>query len=130
MSVDVSRNLAAYLDSAGFGTLGTDIFVGQLPENTNGIWVERIGGQPMLYTPIEESVCNIYASNTSAMAAIEVLENIKRYIHRMHSTEMNTSSVYTMLVISDVEEVSRDLEYNKIYKLTVQLVYRDTGLIS
>ena len=64
------------------------------------------------------------------MAAIEALENIKRYIHRMHSTEMNTSSVYTMLVIGDVEEVSRDLEYNKIYKLTVQLVYRDTSLIS
>lgn len=128
--MDIGYKLAEYLDNAGFGTLNTDIFVGQLPENTNGIWVERIGGAMSNYTPVEESALNIYASNTSASAAIQTLENIKRHIHRMHSTDSSQVQIYTMLVIGDVEEVSRDLEYNKIYKLTVQLVYRATSLIS
>lgn len=128
--MDIGYNLATYLANAGFGTLNTDIFVGQLPENTNGIWVERIGGTLNNYVPIEESALNIYASNTSAQDAIQALEGIKRFIHRMHSTDQTNAFVYTMLVIGDIEEVSRDLEYNKIYKLTVQLTYRNTTLIS
>jgi len=128
--MDIGYNLAVYLANAGFGTLNTDIFVGQLPENTNGLWVERIGGTMNNYVPIEESALNIYASNTSSQNAINLLENIKRFIHRMHSTDQANAFVYTMLVIGDIEEVSRDLEYNKIYKLTVQLTYRNTTLIS
>jgi hypothetical protein len=128
--MDIAYKLAQYLANAGFGTLNTDIFVGQLPENTNGVWVERIGGQLNNYVPIEESALNIYASNTSSQAAVEQLEGIKRFIHRMHSTSSTGVFMYTILVIGDVEEVSRDLEYNKIYKLTVQLVYRATSLIS
>jgi len=130
MSQEIGLALANYLDASGFGTLGTDIFVSQIPEGVNGIWVERIGGLQNNYVPMQEAVVNIYAKNTSAADAVTLLENIKNHIHRMHTTESGDNFIYTMLVLGNVEDVSRDLEYAKIVKLTVQLVYKNNGIIS
>lgn len=128
--MDIANIVALYLQTNNFGTVGTDIFVGQMPEETNGIWIERLGGALNNYVPMEETVLNIYAKNTKAVTAITLLENIKRFIHRMHNTTQNASYIYTFLVIGDIEDVARDIEYEKIYKLTLQVVHRDTAIIS
>lgn len=130
MTQEIGLALANYLDTSGFGTLGKDIFVSQIPDGVNGIWVERVGGLQNNYVPMQEAVVNIYAKNTSAADAITLLENIKDHIHRMHTTTAGDNFIYTMLVLGNVEDVSRDLEYAKIVKLTVQLVYKNNGIIS
>lgn len=127
---DIAKAFATYLANNGFGTFGTDIFVGFTPEGENAIWVEMIGGSAELYTPVEEAALNIYIKNTNAETAVEQLNDIKRFIHRMHSTSLSSNYIYTMLVLGNIEDVSRDLEYAKIFKLTVQLLYRNTNLIS
>lgn len=127
---DIAQAFAHYLADNGFGTFGTDIFVGYTPEGENAIWVELIGGSTELYTPVEEAAVNIYIKNTSASDAVDKLNDVKHFIHRMHSTSLNSNYVYTMLVLGNIEDVSRDLEYAKIFKLTVQLLYRNTNLIS
>jgi len=126
---DVALTVGTYL-SAGYGTVGTDIFIGQIPASQNGIYILRSGGQLNNYVPIEETVVDIYVKDTSSSSAIDTLERIKRYIHRMHSTTVASDYIYTFLVIGDVEDVQRDLELAKIYKITLQVVHRDTGLIS
>ena len=128
--MNITREMAQYLDTAGFGTLGTDIFAGQIPDSQNGVYVVQGGGSPHLYTPIEEAVLDIYVKNTKAATGIELIQDIKRFIHRMHTTTVNDAFIYTMIVIGDVEEVVRDLEYAKIYKITVLVTHRDTDLIS
>lgn len=128
--MDISYQVAQYLATAGFGTLGTSIFVGQLPAEQNGVYVSRLGGLPNKYIPIEETVLDIYVKDTSASDAITKLENIKRYIHRMHTTETASAYFYTFLVIGDVEDVQRDMEYTKVFKITLQVMHRDKSLIS
>lgn len=128
--MDISFQVAQYLATAGFGTLGTSIFVGQLPAEQNGVYVSRLGGLPNKYVPIEETVLDIYVKDTSASDAITKLESIKRYIHRMHTTETASAYFYTFLVIGDVEDVQRDMEYTKVFKITLQVVHRDKSLIS
>ena len=128
--MDIANTVATYLETAGFGSVGTDIFVGYIPEDLDGIWVERIGGTINYYVPMEESVVNIYVKDTSASTAIDKIEDIKRYIHRMYSVDSATSYIYTLLVIGDVEDIARDLEYSKVYKITVQVIYRDKAVIS
>lgn len=128
--MDIASEVADYLEDAGFGTVGTDIFIGQMPDETNGIWVERSGGSLANYVPIENPLVDIYAKNTSAEDAMTAIENIKRYIHRMHNTSTANSYIYSFLVISDIETVMRDLEYAKIFKITVQIMHRDTSVIS
>ena len=128
--MDIAYDVAKYLADNGFGTLGTSIFAGQIPNGTNGIWVTRIGGVLNNYVPIEEAAVNVYIKNTSGQTCVQTLENIKKFIHRMHSTTTANASVYTFLVIGDVEDLARDLEYEKVYKLTLQVVYRKSSIIS
>jgi hypothetical protein len=128
--MDIAYDVAKYLADNGFGTLGSSIFVGQIPNATNGIWIDRIGGTLNNYVPIEEAAVNIYIKNTSAQTCVTTLENIKKFIHRMHSTNTQNASVYTFLIIGDIEDVARDLEYEKVYKLTLQVVYRKNSIIS
>lgn len=130
MSVDVAYTVAQYLDNAGYGDIGTDIFVGQIPATQNGIYVLRSGGQMNNYIPIEEAVVDIYVKDTSSSNAISTLEQIKRYVHRMHTTQVGNDYIYTLLIIGDIEDVQRDLELAKIYKITLQVVHRDTSVIS
>ncbi len=128
--IDVALTVGTYLDNAGFGTVGTDIFVGQIPATQDGIYIMRAGGQMNNYIPIEESVVDIYVKNTTSQQAIQTLEQIKRYIHRMHSTTIGNDYIYTFLVLGDIEDVQRDLELAKIYKITLQIVHRDEAVIS
>lgn len=128
--MDIAYELAQYLDDANFGVIGTSIFAGQLPSDQNGIYVIRTGGQLNGYVPMEETVLDIYCKNTKAQTCIETLEDIKRFIHRMHNTRTANAYIYSILVIGDVEDVGRDLEYAKLYKVTISVICRDTGLIS
>jgi len=128
--VGIEYQVATYLQGAGFGTLGTDIFVGDIPNEINGVWVVRSGGQMSNYTPIEEAVVDIYCKNIKSELCIDKLERIKRNIHRQHTQTIGDTFIYTLLVLGDIEDVQRDLEYEKIYKITVQAVHRDTSLIS
>lgn len=128
--MDIASEVADYLEDAGFGTVGTDIFIGQMPDETNGIWLERSSGSMANYVPVENPVVDIYVKDTSAADAMTLIENIKRFIHRMHNTSTANSYIYSMLVLSDVETVMRDLEYAKIFKISVQIMHRDTGVIS
>jgi hypothetical protein len=127
---DIAYQLATWLASAGFGTLGTDIFVGQLPPDTNCLGVIRTGGQLNNYVPIEEAVCDIYCKDIKSELAVDKLEDIKQVIHRQHTQTIGNTFIFTFLVLGNIECIERDSEYEKVYKLTVQAVHRDTGLIS
>ena len=128
--MDIQYEIAKYLANAGFGTLGTSIFAGQIPASTNGIWIERTGGVLNNYVPIEDTLLDIFVKSNSGSECITTLEQVKRYIHRMHTTQIDNSYIYTMLVVADVTAIQRDAEYDKIYKISVQIVHRDTTLIS
>jgi 5-formaminoimidazole-4-carboxamide-1-beta-D-ribofuranosyl 5'-monophosphate synthetase len=126
----ISYQVATWLQSAGFGTLGTDIFVNEIPDDINGLWTVNMGGQMNNYVPIEEAVVNIYSKDIKSELAVDRLERIKHTIHRQLSQTIGTTFVYTFLIIGDIESVERDNQFEKIYKMTVQAVHRDTNLIS
>lgn len=128
--MDLSSELATYLQTAGFGTVGTDIFIGQLPEGTNGLYIMNAGGQLGKYVPVNETVLDIYCKNTKASTCVTTLNNIKNYIHRMHNTTTTNAYIYSILVIGDVQDVARDLEYAKMYKITVSVLNRAISVIS
>ena len=128
--MDIAYELAKYIADGGFGTLGTNIYAGQIASDQDGVYVQRAGGTLNNYLPIENSIVDIYCKDTSAQACVTKLSQIKHYIHRMHNTLTTSSYIYSMLVIGDVQDVDRDLEYAKIFKITVSVICRDTSLIS
>lgn len=128
--MDITKEVATHLANNGFGTLGTDIFVSQIPSDQNGIYVSITGGSLDYYTSIEDAVLDIYAKDTSATDAITTLNNIKKHLHRMHTTITAKSYIYSILAIGNVETIERDLEYAKLFKQTYIIKFRDTALIS
>lgn len=128
--MDLASEIADYLDDGGYGTVGTDIFIGQIPSDTNGIYIVRAGGSLNNYVPIEETVLDIYYVHELASTAITQMESIKRYIHRMHTTLTDNAFIYSVLVINDVQDMDRNLEYSEAYKITVTILHRATAIIS
>lgn len=128
--MDIANELATYLQDAGFGTVGTDIFIGQIPAGANGIYIFRTAGTLNNYLPVENSVVDFYVKNTKSQVAINLIENIKRYAHRMHNTTTANSYIYSMLAIGDIETIERDNEYAKIYKVSFEIMFRPLATIS
>lgn len=128
--MDIANELALYLQSAGFGTYGADIHVAQIPSGENGIYISRTGGSFNNYLPTEETVVDIYYKHTKSETCVTNLENIKRHIHRMHNTTTENAYIYSMLVLGDIENLERDAEYAKLYKITVSIMHRALSVIS
>lgn len=128
--MDIAKEIATYLQNAGFGTVGTDIFIGQIPATTNGVYVMRATGTMQNYLPIENALVDIYVKNTSSEQSVIKIENIKRYVHRMHNTITQNAYIYSILGVGDVEVIERTDDYQKVYKITVEVTHRSLGLIS
>lgn len=130
MNNDILSDFANMLQIDGFGTVGTDIFVGQMPAETNGIYLQRIGGELNNYLPIESTVVNVYVQNVSSQTAIGTIETIKRTYHRKLESGTDNSLIYTILVMGDVEDMGREIDFGKVYKLTLEITHRLRTLIS
>lgn len=128
--MDIAYELAEYIEDNFAHTVGTDLFVGQIPDTTSGITVMRAGGTLGYYLPMEETVVDIYSKYNSATTAIANLEVLKRAMHRMIDTQTLNSKIYSMLVLGDIEDVSRDQQAYKIFKFTLLVKFRDSSLIS
>lgn len=128
--MDIAKEVANYLAGGNLGVVGTSIFIGQIPASINGIYVTRLTGQLENYTPVETAVINIYVKDSSSEDAVNKIEAVKHYIHRMHNTTTSNSYIYSILAIGDVETVERESEYAKIYKLTFEVKHRYLSVIS
>lgn len=130
MNNDILSTFADKLEADGFGTVGADIFIGQLPAETNGIYLQRTGGALNNYIPIEETFFTVYVQNISSETAIGVIENIKRTYHRHLETGDDNSVIYTILAIGDIADLGREIDYGKVYSISFNIKHRATALIS
>lgn len=128
--MDIIYEVAKYIANAGYGVLGTNIFAGQIPAGVNGIWVEYAGASYNNYVPMATTIVDVYIKSTSASDAIMTLNNLKNYLHRMHSTSIDNAYIYSILVIGGVDTIQRDAEYAKVFKISLSIMNRDTTLIS
>lgn len=128
---DIASELAQYIeDNLGY-TQGTDLFIGTMPEDSeSGIYIMRVGGVLNDYLPMQTTYISIYYKDTQAVTAMTNLETVKNYLHRMHNTETANSYIFSMLAISDIEDMGLDLESNKVFKFTLEVMHRPTSLIS
>ena len=61
---------------------------------------------------------------------VNQLNKLKREIHRTTNITINNVYIFSLLAISDIDNISRDTEYSKVYKLSLMVICRDTALIS
>lgn len=130
MNHDVLDTVANKIEALGYGTVGTDIFIGQLPADTDGIYLVRTGGTMNNYIPIEETIFTVYVNYASSQTAIQKLESIKRDLHRTLESGDDNSQIYAILAMGDIEDLGREIDFGKVYLQTFTIKHRAKALIS
>lgn len=90
------KDIAEFLEDASVGTVGTDIFVGQMPDSPdNCITVYQYAGQkPQLGLDLEEPGLQIRVRNTSWAAAMTLAKSIYDLLHeKTWDTTMESGKV-------------------------------------
>jgi hypothetical protein len=127
----IARELARLIEDSFSYTFGSNLFIDNVPIGvTNALYIDHLGGISNNYLPTGIAVLDIISRNVSAETAIDNLNEIKNHFVRMYSTETSNAYIYSILLVSDIENVGRDLESMAEYKITVEVNHRDKLLIS
>ncbi|RLA58675.1 MAG: hypothetical protein DRR04_10390 [Gammaproteobacteria bacterium] len=129
--MDIAYEIAKYIEDSFSYTLGTDLFVGTLPTGTDtGIFVIRNTGELAMYSPITKTVVDVYYKDTNSSRGMANLTAIKLFMHRMIDTDTENAVIYSMLAISDIEDMGRDQQMAQLYKFSIDIMHRDKSVIS
>lgn len=88
----VADDIAAYLATQSLGTVGTDIFVGFLPEEPDDIIIltDTKGRPPDITTKIEFPGLQIRIRNTAYLTAFAEARKINDLLHGMNNVTLST----------------------------------------
>ena len=127
---DIAKDLANILVSNNLGTLGADLFIDDIPADKNGLYISHTGGSLAKYTPMQESIFDIYAKYQHSAVAIDKLEKIINLLHRNYSFNLTNSFIYSILVIGYIDKVDVLDNNDKLYKITIAVINRNKLNIS
>lgn len=134
----VLDEIAQYV-AAGLGlTLGTNCFVGQLPEpNVNGTpiadglyLIEQQGPTPDLYIDTETHLISLYASSSSTKTAYELIARAFSLLHRKGNYALTNWYIYFSYANGTIRDEDRGPEGNKLFSLSCSLICRNLNNIS
>lgn len=112
-------------------TLGSDLYVGELPRDIEGVYAIALPGeQPDMYTAVEyyDIDFNVrYKKSTDAFTKIKIIYDL---LHRLHDYPTDNFYVYFSHASSSIRDLDRDFEGNKVLSLGVRFICRNTNYIS
>ena len=107
-----SDNVADYLEAQGVGTVGTDIFVGYLPDTPDScIAVLETGGtEPDAYLPFREPTFQVLIRNTTFEEGQTKLASVRSTLHQLNNITLVTGGFYFyyILAIAEGGHIGRD----------------------
>ena len=104
--------VAEYLEDQGVGTVGTDIFVGYLPESVvPSLAVIDTGGlQPDRYLPTKEPTFQIYIRSATYSSGKAKLDAVRDALHKQVNTTLVSAGeyIYFIFAISEGGHLGRN----------------------
>lgn len=105
--------VATYLQAAGIGTLGTNLFKGHMPDSPqDAIALFDTGGvAPYVDLPTKKPTFQVLIRNASYLAGQTKLETIRAALHQKMETNLNvTSGTYFLYIflISEGGAIGKD----------------------
>lgn len=137
-NANVIDEVCDYL-AAGLGmTVGSDFFVGELPEPgingevpTNGLYaVEMPGPEPDMYVDTETHLMQLYSSNSDSKGAYELLHRAYDILERKGNYALVNWYIYFSYANSTIRDEGRGREGNRLYSLGFALICRNLNNIS
>lgn len=103
-------DLATYLQTAGIGTVGTNLFYSYLPANLEaGVVVLDSGGQqPDPYLPTKEPMFQVLIRADNYDNGKTKLDAVRAALHQLKNTTIGSIYFYFILAMSEGGHVGRD----------------------
>lgn len=122
----ILESVIEYLEDNDLGTFGTNIFSGELPYNkTDIISLTYIpSSEPNKAIDYYSQAVDIWARYTDSQAGYAKLKSILELFHKKANYEMGDYYVYLSSAMGMIDDMDRDQERRKLYKLTLNFTFR------
>lgn len=112
--MNITESFVNYMEDLSFGTFGTDIFIGIIPETApdKSWWVIPAGGSPVKKNHtgerIKDYLLNVYYRNTDAEDVYETIQEFEEEINTKQCIQLDTYD--TIEMEASVFQSDRDLD--------------------
>lgn len=125
-------DVADFLQQRGLGTVGTDIFIGELPQDvTAGFFlVNAPSPAPHQYLDTEYNVIDFWYRTPYTETGLQKMEQIKQTLHRRENYQLQNWYIYFSEALGSISDVDRDREGGKLLRVSIQFICRNLSGIS
>lgn len=118
--------LSDLLEDEGAGTLGTDLFIGEIPNDINN-GVMLVAVPTIVQDPWQElrtSDVDFWARNEVSPTAYDKLQYIWDLLHRRANYDLPSYHVFISSAQSQIEDLDKDSNGRKLHKLKMRFTFR------
>lgn len=121
-----------YLEDNGLGTIGTNIFDGELQFDKTDIvsLITSPSPEPNKAIPYFEQTIDIWARYSDYDVGYLKLQDIFDLLHQNEHYDIGDFHVYLSYSTGMIEDMGRDVERRHIFKLTLAFIYRNATVLS
>lgn len=132
MNQDIAQEIMEFLEARGIGTLGTDMFIGTLPEEvTSGLYIVAAPSPaPHQYLDTLSIDYDFWYRHPKSNLAYQKLMDVYNLLHRKENWNTDNYHVYFSHALGQIKDNDRDREGGKLYSLSVQFIARNTNIVS
>lgn len=122
----ILNDLGEYLEDNGLGVVGEDIFIGELPLETNNCLglTFAVSPAPNKSIPYYNQQVDIWARYSVYDQGLEKLQHIFDFFHKKENYQMGSFHVYLSYAAGMIDDLDRDAERRHLFKLSLVFVYR------
>lgn len=124
--------IASKLEDWGFGTRGTDIFIGNMPETISEglLMIDAPSPEPHKYLDTEDAVIDFRYRSDHTDQAQRKMRELYNLLHRRANWQTLSYYIYFSNALSLPRDADRDLEGGKMLILSVQFKCRNNNNVS
>lgn len=128
----IETDFANLLVTKGFGTLGTDLFVGD-PDPTvdNCLWIVRDpSDETQRYVNTRYATLGVWGRNKSTQTLATTMESLDDSVHGTNAYTTANYEIYFIHTSLPPQDFDRDENRRKLYMMKFRIIYRVLSEIS
>ena len=132
MNNSLISEVASKLQDWGFGTVGTDLFIGSLPETvaTGCMIVNAPSPEPHKYLDTEDQIIDFWYRADHSDYAYTKMRDLYNLLHRRANYNTLSYHIYFSNALGSIRDADRDIEGGKMLQLSVQFKCRNINNVS
>lgn len=124
--------VAAHLVDNGIGTLGTTLYLGELPFDKSEVisLVQSPSPEPNKSIPYYTQVIDVWVRYSDYDDGYQKLQSIFDLIHQAENYQLDDNHIYLSYALGMINDNGRDTERRHLFSLSLGFVYRKVSEFS